>query len=93
MIKVKIKTCAGMGIVDIYDTVLETLGAYNPDHCTYDCKHINVSSNIRQIVRDGYGNNETDFAMAWICYGPKEDETLPDDTVAIEDGFITEGTK
>lgn len=80
-------------ITNLYDMVAILLG-HDPSKCHYDCTKIEVSSDvvydIENTYRDGTDNDDwkMTFGMHWCCFGPKEDKTLPDNTVRIEDGFI-----
>ena len=80
-----------IGITNLYDIVAEKLG-HDPSKCHYNCTKIEVSENIAQAIEDCYNDGTSDwkmtFGMHWCCFGPKEDKTLPDNTVRIEEGFI-----
>ena len=84
------------GIVNLYDIVAEQLG-HDRTKVEYDCTKIEVSENIAQTIEDCYNDGTDDwkqtFGMHWVCFGPKEDKTLPDDTVRVEAGFIKIGGK
>ena len=79
------------GIVALYNKVATLLGHENTDDLHYDCRKINVANNIFENIRAYYEKDQKldkeSFGMAWVCYGPKCDEALPDDTITIEDGF------
>ena len=80
------------GIVALYDKVAEMMGYENTDNLNYDCKEISVASNIADNVFAYYreqGASREEIGMSWVCFGPKAVDTLPDDTVEVEDGFIT----
>lgn len=76
----------------LYDCVAIAMGFNLNDIVSYDCKKIEVSSNIMHKVMDWYKDNYTDykmqFSMEWVCFGPKENKDLPDNTVKVEEGFI-----
>ena len=80
-----------MTIVDLYDLVAIKLG-YNHNACTYDCRKIEVAPNFADAIEKFYEKNFSDykfrFGMDWVCFGPKVNEDLPDDTIEVEDGFI-----
>lgn len=79
------------GITHLYDLVAEKLG-HDPSKCKYNCTKIEVSENIAQAIENRYNDGTSDwkmtFGMHWCCFGPKEDKTLPDNTVRVEEGFI-----
>lgn len=75
-------------IVDLYDAVAKELG-YNPDKCEYDCKKIEVSADIVEAIESQY-EYQYAFTMEWICWGPKQNDDLPKQTVKVYKGFIKE---
>ena len=80
-------------IPKLYDCIAIAMG-YNLNQVqSYDCKKVEVSSNIVHAVMDWYKSNYADykvsFGMEWVCFGPKENKELPDNTVEVHDGFIT----
>ena len=76
------------GIVDFYNAVAEQLG-FDSEKVNYDCRKILVSKERFDAINMAYEDSE-DFAMRWLCLGPKTDEMLQGDEVIIEDGFIIE---
>ena len=77
-------------IQDLYDKVAIYLGK-DEKSARYDCTKIRVSENIYNMVEQIYGVCIFSFAMDWLNYGPKVDESLKDYEVDIEDGFFIDG--
>ena len=87
------------GITELYDTVARIMGCDNVDDLRYDCREINVATNIqdnffRHYREDNIEMSESDFkmnmAMLLLNYGPKTDEALLDYEVEVFKGFIME---
>ena len=81
------------GIGELYDRIAMVLGYEDVSNLRYDCTKIDVATNIYDNIM-AYYDYEKDVpdyerAMIWCCYGPKAIKELSDDTVRIEDGFIT----
>ena len=81
-----------MTINEIYERTA-TASGINPDKVAmYDCTKVRVATNIMQAVIEWYKAQSSDykmaFAMHWLCYGAKEDDTLEDGTVEYDDGFF-----
>lgn len=76
----------------LYDCVAIAMGLNLDNIMSYDCKKIEVSTAIMHKIMDWYKANyddyKTQFAMEWICFGPKENKSLPDDAVEIQEGFV-----
>ena len=87
MIQMKLKSKA-TGIVDLYNMIAEQLG-FDHRKCNYDCTKIEVSADIEENIRRCYEDQE-EFAMSWLVFGPKMNRDLPTNTVAIREGFISE---
>ena len=81
-------------ITSVYDEVARTAGVNVDLVGRYDCTKITVAQNIFDKVKGFYkesGSDQTDFAMCWVCYGPKVDDKLEDDEVEIQHGFFIMG--
>ena len=81
-------------IGQLYDKVAMAFGLERADGQIYDPSKIWVAPNVCENVSAYYkSQNENfstyDFAMLWLNVGAKVDEQLADDTVIIEDGFIS----
>lgn len=79
-------------IVGLYDAVARAMG-FNPEKCEYDCTKIKCASNFADEIEEAYkakypNDYKMAFGMHWVCYGPKVDEGLTDDTVIVEEGFF-----
>lgn len=83
-------------ITELYDTVANLMGKGNLDN-NYDCRHIDVASNIQDGFFACYREmnpdlSELDFRMSMtmmlLQYGPKVDETLKANEVEVFDGFL-----
>lgn len=89
--RVELSTISPMTITDIYDFTAMKLG-HDYNKCRYDCRKIEVAPSIADAVEEYYKRKFSDykqqFGMDWVCYGPKVNESLPKDTVEIEEGFI-----
>ena len=81
------------GITHLYDLVAEKLG-HDPSKCHYNCTKIEVSKHIADIIEKTYNPHDgtkdwyQTFAMQWCCFGPKENTSLDDYEVRVEEGFI-----
>ena len=87
MVKLKLKGQIA-GVVDLYNKIADQLG-YDCRKCEYDCREIEVSKDIEEKIRKKYEDPE-EFGMVWLIYGPKMNENLPENTVAISGKFIEE---
>ena len=82
-------------IVGLYEKVAEKMNIEDSDDTTYDCKKIIVSKDVADQIFKYYKETDpTDSKEAmgtrWLIYGPKTDDTLPEGTVIIQDGFFAE---
>lgn len=73
-------------ITNLYDRVAEFLGR-NSDDLRYDCRKIEVSSDISEAIEKFYGNT-LEFSMSWLCFGPKLNDTLNNGEVIVHGGFF-----
>lgn len=87
MVQMRLKKEVG-GIMDLYNVIAEQLG-FDHTKCNYDCTKIKVSVDIEETIRSKY-EDTAEFAMSWIIFGPKVDDQLTLNTVAIGEGFISE---
>lgn len=87
-----------VSIPNLYYQIATLLGIDPETVKSYDCKKINVASNIADAVEQYYqdtyeeklGNDwKQKFGMEWVCFGPKAIETLPENTIEVDEGFIT----
>lgn len=94
--QVKIVT-AEMSITTLYDCVALALGYHPSAVAHYDCRKIKVSSDIEDNIHSWYKSSfenelgddwKQKFGMEWVCFGPKLDESLPANTVEVEEGFL-----
>lgn len=84
-------------IIELYDTVAKAMGYKDVSKLSYDCREINVASNIQEGFFEHYKEtipyeSETELKMQ-VCmlllnYGPKTNEVLKDYEVEVLDGFI-----
>lgn len=83
-------------ITELYDTVAALMGKETTE-LKYDCRQINVASNIQDSFFAHYREenqnlSDTDFkmnmSMLLVCYGPKVDATLSENEVEVFEGFI-----
>lgn len=81
------------GIQDFYDLIASKLGHKNIDAINYNCTKIKVANNIADKIIDFYKKEKEaepqDIAQWWCIAGPKAIDSLPDDTIELEEGFIT----
>jgi hypothetical protein len=78
------------GIIDFYNNVAAAL-KLDASILRYDCTKINVSRNIQSNILAALDARSPDpcyTGMMWCIRGPKADDSLPDDTVEILDGFF-----
>lgn len=57
----------------------------------YDCREIEVSSTIANILMENYkmrGFSQEERGMIWLLFGPKVNEDLNSNDVAISECFI-----
>lgn len=71
---------------DFYCNICKQLGE-DPDKYSFNCTKIIVSEDIQNAIFDYYGNGE-DAAMIWLCYGPKCDTELAENTVILYEKFL-----
>jgi len=93
--KIKAKPYSLMGL---YDAIAEAIGK-DPETCRYDCRKVNIASNLQQCIYDYYIAANPDLpedevkvqvTMLLAISGPKSFETMKDNTVEVFDGFISE---
>lgn len=73
-------------IMDLYEMIAtKSLGKVTED-TSYDCREISVSENIYDLM-EGKHRSCIAFSIEWICYGPKIDYSLPENTVVIKENF------
>ena len=79
-------------ILGLYANIATASGIDDSTVTTYDCKELEVSEDVFNSVRDYYQQDEKleayDFAMLWMCYGPKVNDKLKDYEVEVFDGFF-----
>lgn len=88
-------------IVGLFDAVAMEMGYSVPTELKYDCRHINVASNVQDGFYDYYATlareedpnaSETDIrisiTMLLAIAGPKVDASLEDNEVEVFEGFI-----
>ena len=84
-------------ITGLYDMVATIMGYRDVSTLHYDCREINVASNIQEGFFDYYKEqnpelSETELkmgvSMILLNYGPKTNEALKDYEVEVLDGFI-----
>ena len=77
-------------ISDFYDDLADNfLGVRGKRR--YNPRYIYVAENIYTQFADMYakqGADKVEFVMAWVNIGAKVDETLEDNQIRIEDGFV-----
>ena len=78
-----------------YRNVATELGYEETENTKYDCREINVASNIQDswfdYYKETYNAQNWEIAMLLACSGAKVDNELADNEVEIFDGFITVG--
>lgn len=80
------------GIQAFYDNIAIAMGYKDTNRCRYACSKINVSQSVADNIMDYYrkeGAEESQIAMAWLGYGPKTDESLGEDMIEVQEGFVT----
>lgn len=86
-------------IVGLYDAVATEMGYNNINDLEYDCRKINIASNIQDGIYEKYlalGKEQnlseydvrTGITLLLAVSGPKVNEKLADDEVEVFDGFI-----
>ena len=86
-------------IVELYDAIATEMGHQNTDELEYDCRQVNIASNIQDGIYEKYLElgkeqklSEEDVrvgvTMLLACSGPKVDKNLADNEVEVFDGFI-----
>ena len=87
--RIDLTGCEYTTITALYEQVAEICGETSGVH--FDCTKIEVSENIALAIFEHYENNgvsRDNAGMKWVCYGPKTNDHLPNDTCAIESGFF-----
>ena len=85
--------CYG-SLIDLYDTVAEKLGHKPGRNIDYDCKKIDVTKNVLEMVTDYYkkeiGTDNFQIGALYVCYGPKAcvDSDYGEYVAIVHDGFI-----
>lgn len=83
-------------LIDLYNTVATTMG-FNADLCRYDCRKIEIASNLQDCIYRYYIYENTDkpetevelaVTMMLALSGPKVNKQLQNNQVEIYDGFI-----
>lgn len=90
---VVIKASSYDTIISLYKEVSKSINYEETENTRYDCRDIRVASNIADNIFAYYestGHDKCSVGMMWVCYGPKADDTLPDDTVIFGEHFIYE---
>ena len=77
-------------ITDFYADIAENILKVDGDY-KFNPSKIYVSNNLYSEFEQLYvdqGVDRVGFAMVWLNIGPKTDESLEDNQVRVEDGFI-----
>ena len=75
-----------VSIPELYDNISMKINGKTADK--YDCTKVLVGDAIYNAIQRYYtngGKDKTDFAMRWLCFGPKA--TLNNYEVEVEDGW------
>ena len=79
-------------ITNLFRKVAEKLGAEETEDTKYDCTKIlaskTISDSIFYYMQNVEGLDRMTAGMLWLCYGPKTSESLGEDEVDVEEGFI-----
>ena len=79
-------------ILGLYANIATASGIDEVTVRSYDCTKLEISEDVYNSVRDYYQQEEKleayDFAMLWMCYGPKVNDKLKDYEVEVFDGFF-----
>lgn len=83
-------------IIGIYNAIAKARGFNPEDVVKYSCTKCKVSSDLADAVEETYSKSGSSdwrltFGMQWCCYGPMVDDSLPESTAEIEDGFMDLG--
>lgn len=76
-----------------YSMIGRKLGYVETEDTAYDCRKICIAQNIQDKCYEYYeklGNDTTSISMNLCLAGPKVENTLKDNQVSIEAGYITE---
>lgn len=77
---------------NFYRFVAERFGGFD-NLKSIDCTKINVAKNIQtswyEAIRSNPIMNESDLTMHLLLSGPKVNESLPDNTIELEEGAIS----
>lgn len=83
-------------LIELYDTIATTMGL-NTDLCRYDCRKIEIASNLQDNIYRYYIDENSDktktevelaVTMMLALSGPKINKQLQNNQVKIYDGFI-----
>lgn len=79
-----------VSITELYDNISMKINGKKASQ--YDCRKVRVGESVMNAVQRYYGiqfknqnKAQTDFAMNWLCYGPKA--TLNGYEVEVEEGW------
>lgn len=86
------------GVVEFYDSVALHLGYVDIGNLQYDCRKINVALNIQDAIFAAYESSfheplskdqaQEEIGMRWVISGPKTKESLANNEIEIQEGFI-----
>ncbi len=77
-----------------YSMLGKRLGYIETSNTRYDCTKISIAKNIQDKCfeyHERLGNDTASIAMNFCMSGPKVDNTLKDNHISIETGYICEG--
>ena len=101
--KIRVRESTKCSLTEFYNRVAREIGYISVDNLIYDCRHINISSEIQGNFFEYYkelakekdphiSDNEvqTGTCMLLAMAGPKVDVNLKENEVEIFDNFITQ---
>lgn len=93
-------------LTELYDTIAKTMGYTDTTELQYDCRKVNIASNIQENMYAYYydyakANDKTltekeirvGTTMLLLLSGPKVDESLKANEVEVFEGFICQQHK
>ena len=91
MLKLNKEDCY-CSILGLYANIATSSGIDEVTVMSYNCTKLEVSEDVFNSVKAYYQEKEDvnphDFAMLWMCYGPKVNDKLKDYEVEVFDGFF-----
>lgn len=96
-IEIDIEKIRGLKITEFYEYIAGELGFNNDNNLSYDCRKIEISKEIQDVIYQTYQNLNPDIpknsvnlevTKIMLIYGPKAYEHLKSNEVIVLEGFV-----